>query len=335
MTLRRLSIDRDAPGNSGHYSGTFQPIDATESLDLRFTEGSILKYICRHRKKNGRQDVEKVIWYLRVLWSRLKSGNLKGYLSAEQAADLDGFCEVQGLGDHEREIVDNVANVIAEDLAIMPLLPDFVSPDQIQDYRVSCLQVALTHAEALLREYDAATEKVQAVQKVVDELEEIGDDEMKRKTLEDWIYEIKPSPEGAPHPTRFHMEDERLGKTVVFQIGKERGYFTVNWYNDGNPGEVFVRLGKEGSESRGFADCWAIGVSMLLQYGVDPRKIYDKFSNQRFEPEGMTGNPSVPIAKSIVDLVMRWMERNLPPTADPNKPKADEYDTMVETVGAK
>jgi hypothetical protein len=323
MTLRRLSIDRDAPGNSGHYSGTFQPIDATESLDLRFTEGSILKYICRHRKKNGRQDVEKVIWYLRVLWSRFRAGELNGYLSEEQFKDLAGFCDVQGLGEHEREIVSDVACLI------------LAGTELAKEERSRAFEDAISHAEALLREYDAATEKVQAVQKVVDELEEVGDDEMKRKTLEDWIYEIKPSPEGAPHPTRFHMEDERLGKTVVFQIGTERGYFTVNWYNDGNPGEVFVRLGKEGSESRGFADCWAIGVSMLLQYGVDPRKIYDKFSNQRFEPEGMTGNLSVPIAKSIVDLVMRWMERNLPPTAEPNKPKADEYDAMVETVGGK
>lgn len=322
MTLRRLSIDRDAPGNSGHYSGTLQPIDATESLDLRFTEGSILKYVCRHRKKHGRQDVEKVIWYLRVLWSRFKSGNLKGYLSEDQLHDLESFCEVQGLRDHEKEVVLDVAYLVLE------------GTDGEEEARDRALKDAISHAEALLREYDAATEQVQTVQIVIDELDEIGDDEMKKKTLEDWIYEIQPSPEGAPHPSRFHMEDERLGKTIAFQIGNERGYFTVNWYNDGNPGEVFIRLGKEGEEARGFADCWAIGVSMLLQYGVDPRKIYDKFKMQRFEPQGMTGNTSVPMAMSIVDFIMKWMEKNLPPTAQPNKAGADEYDEMVGTVGS-
>ncbi len=70
---------------------------------------------------------------------------------------------------------------------------------------------------------------------------------------------------------------------------------------------------------------------MLLRYGVDPAHIYDKFKWQDFDPAGLSGNQVIPIAKSIVDLVVRWMEASLPPTADPQK-VYDDYSEAIEVM---
>lgn len=109
-----------------------------------------------------------------------------------------------------------------------------------------------------------------------------------------------------------------------------KGYFTVGLYDDGVPGEIFVDCGKEGDIVHGFADAWATAVSLLLQYGVDPRSIYDKFKFCQFEPQGLTNLKAVPMCKSMVDLIMRWMESNLPPTKKDNN--TDGYDAVVEAV---
>jgi ribonucleoside-diphosphate reductase alpha chain len=112
-----------------------------------------------------------------------------------------------------------------------------------------------------------------------------------------------------------------------------KGYFTVGLYPDGTPGEVFVKMGQHGYNIDGFANCWAIGVSMLLQYGVPPQQIYDKFKFRDFQPNGITGNRTIPMAKSVVDLVMRWMEANLPPTAKNVSASDREWlDSVVEVV---
>src|SRR5262249_21069184 len=85
------------------------------------------------------------------------------------------------------------------------------------------------------------------------------------------------------------------------------GYITVGLYNDGMPGEIFLKMAKEGSTVSGLMDSLATMTSIALQYGVPLRDLVNKFAHVRFEPAGFTGNAEIPIAKSIVDYVFRWL----------------------------
>ena len=110
-----------------------------------------------------------------------------------------------------------------------------------------------------------------------------------------------------PRPVRRKLPDERAAITHKFEIAGHEGYITVGLFEDGVPGEIFLVMAKEGSTISGFADAFAQAVSYALQYGVPLQVLVDKFSHQRFEPAGMTKNPDVRVAKSIVDYVFRWM----------------------------
>jgi ribonucleoside-diphosphate reductase alpha chain len=108
-------------------------------------------------------------------------------------------------------------------------------------------------------------------------------------------------------PMRRKLPDERHSITHKFDIAGHEGYITVGLYEDGTPGELFLVMAKEGSTISGFADAFAQAISYALQYGVPLQDLVDKFSHVRFEPSGMTRNPDVRFAKSIVDYIFRWM----------------------------
>ncbi|ODS55743.1 MAG: ribonucleoside-diphosphate reductase, adenosylcobalamin-dependent [Acidobacteria bacterium SCN 69-37] len=108
-------------------------------------------------------------------------------------------------------------------------------------------------------------------------------------------------------PRRRRLPDERRSITHKFDIGGHEGYITVGLYEDGQPGELFLTMAKEGSTISGFADAFAQAISYTLQYGVPLQDLVDKFSHVRFEPSGMTKNPDVRFAKSIVDYIFRWL----------------------------
>jgi ribonucleoside-diphosphate reductase alpha chain len=108
-------------------------------------------------------------------------------------------------------------------------------------------------------------------------------------------------------PRRRRLPDERAAITHKFDIAGHEGYITVGLYEDGLPGELFIVMAKEGSTISGFADAFAQAISYALQYGVPLQDLVDKFSHVRFEPSGMTRNPDVRFAKSIVDYIFRWM----------------------------
>jgi ribonucleoside-diphosphate reductase alpha chain len=112
---------------------------------------------------------------------------------------------------------------------------------------------------------------------------------------------------GVPLKQRRKLPDERQAITHKFDIGGHEGYITVGLYEDGLPGELFIVMAKEGSTISGFADAFAQAISYALQYGVPLQDLVDKFSHVRFEPSGMTKNPDVRFAKSIVDYIFRWM----------------------------
>ena len=108
-------------------------------------------------------------------------------------------------------------------------------------------------------------------------------------------------------PTRRKLPDERQSITHKFDIAGHEGYITVGLFDDKTPGEIFLTMAKEGSTISGFADAFAQAISYALQYGVPLQVLVDKFSHARFEPSGMTKNPEVRFAKSIVDYIFRWM----------------------------
>ena len=106
---------------------------------------------------------------------------------------------------------------------------------------------------------------------------------------------------------RRKLPNERTSITHKFSVGGHEGYLTVGKYEDGNPGEIFIKMAKEGSTLSGIMDAFALSVSIALQYGVPLRALVDKFVNSRFEPSGYTGNPNIRYAKSVVDYIGRWL----------------------------
>ncbi|MEI7912634.1 MAG: vitamin B12-dependent ribonucleotide reductase [Verrucomicrobiota bacterium] len=108
-------------------------------------------------------------------------------------------------------------------------------------------------------------------------------------------------------PHRRKMADTRMSLTHKFEIAGHEGYITVGLYADGQPGELFVQMSKEGSTIGGLMDTVATLTSISLQYGVPLEQMVKKFAYQRFEPSGFTKNPDIRTAFSITDYVFRWM----------------------------
>jgi len=111
----------------------------------------------------------------------------------------------------------------------------------------------------------------------------------------------------AAEPHRRHLPDERRALTHKFRVGEQEGYVTVGLFDDGTPGEVFMKMAKEGSTASGLMDAVALLTSIALQYGVSLDKLADKLEHTRFEPHGLTGNPDIPVATSVLDYVFRWL----------------------------
>jgi ribonucleoside-diphosphate reductase alpha chain len=103
---------------------------------------------------------------------------------------------------------------------------------------------------------------------------------------------------------RRRLPGERHSLTHHFSVGGQEGYVTVGLYEDGVPGEMFIRMSKEGSTVSGLMDSFATAVSLALQYGVPLKVLCDKFSHTRFEPSGWSGNPKIGYAKSLMDYVV-------------------------------
>jgi ribonucleoside-diphosphate reductase alpha chain len=117
------------------------------------------------------------------------------------------------------------------------------------------------------------------------------------------------NPKGAPVAVRRKLPDERQSLTHKFSIADHDGYITVGLYENGMPGEIFIRMAKEGSTISGLMDSFATAISLALQHGVPLKLLVDKFSHTRFEPSGWTGNPDISRASSIMDYIFRWLGR--------------------------
>jgi ribonucleoside-diphosphate reductase alpha chain len=108
--------------------------------------------------------------------------------------------------------------------------------------------------------------------------------------------------------SRRRLPDERRAVTHHFSIAGQEGYLTVGLYEDGTPGEIFIRMAKDGSTISGLMDSFATVVSLALQHGVPLRTLCEKLKHTRFEPSGWSGNPKIGYASSLMDYLFRYME---------------------------
>jgi len=127
---------------------------------------------------------------------------------------------------------------------------------------------------------------------------------------------------------RRKLPDERKSITHKFAIGGHEGYIIVGMYAEGVPGEIFIKMAKEGSTLSGFMDGLALSISIGLQYGVPLKALVNKLTNTRFEPSGFTENPSIRYASSVLDYISRWLGGKFL-SAEYLKPRIDLHEEPV------
>ena len=150
------------------------------------------------------------------------------------------------------------------------------------------------------------------------------------KTTKDKEEEKKPEVQITTEPFRRKLPDTRESLTHKFSIGGSEGYITIGKFDDGKPGEVFIQMAKAGSTINGLMDCVGTLVSLCLQYGVPLETLVKKFSHVRFEPEGMTKNPHIPFAKSVIDYVARELGMEFIPGYKEKMSPAAQFDDSFE-----
>ncbi len=111
-----------------------------------------------------------------------------------------------------------------------------------------------------------------------------------------------------PRAVRHRLQEERMSVTHKFKVADHEGYITVGLYPNGEPGELFIKMAKEGSTVSGLMDSFALAVSIALQHGVPLKLFCEKFAHTRFEPSGWSNNPDIGYAKSIMDYIFRWLQ---------------------------
>ena len=131
---------------------------------------------------------------------------------------------------------------------------------------------------------------------------------------------------------RRKLKETRHAITHKFSIAGHEGYITVGKYEDGQAGEIFIVMAKEGSTVSGLMDSFATAISLALQYGVPLKVLVDKFSHTRFEPSGWTGNKDIPYAKSIMDYIFRWLSLTFFPGYEPSEGAASAEALTTETL---
>lgn len=139
---------------------------------------------------------------------------------------------------------------------------------------------------------------------------------------------------GRAQSIRRRLPEERPAVTHKFSVNGHEGYVTVGLYEDKTPGEIFITMAKSGSTISGLMDAFATSVSIGLQYGVPLKTLVDKFIHTRYEPAGFTGNPDIPIAKSITDYIFRWLSLKFLPKEDRNEVIATAAKPMADTITA-
>ncbi len=190
-------------------------------------------------------------------------------------------------------------------------LPESATVDQIMNtyiegWRLGLKAIAI-YRDGSKRSAPLNTRKTKDMGALEDALDPAADRETLAQRIVELDEEIAELRGQVDQPTRHRMSDTRMSLTHKFEIAGHEGYITVGLFEDGQPGELFIQMSKEGSTIGGLMDTVATLTSMALQYGVPLESLVKKFAYQRFEPSGFTKNPDIRNASSITDYVFRWL----------------------------
>ena len=178
-------------------------------------------------------------------------------------------------------------------------MPEAATPDEIEQVYLEGWRLGLK-AIAIYRDNSKRSQPLSTGKKK-------GGDAVEPEAVAALRAQLVAAQAEAIKPHRRRLPSERAAVTHKFEIAGHEGYITVGLYPEGQPGEIFLKMAKEGSTVSGLMDTFATSVSLALQYGVPLRDLVNKFAHVRFEPSGFTGNSEIPIAKSIVDYIFRWL----------------------------
>ncbi len=196
-------------------------------------------------------------------------------------------------------------------------------------YRDGCKlsQPLNVKSDATLEDDEDAEELAAALDEVAEQTAEVA----KAVSVGDAVAASEEAVKIVHRPMRRRLSDTRRSITHKFNVAGHEGYLTVGCYDDGQPGELFITMAKEGSTIGGLMDSLGTATSVALQYGVPLESMVRKFTHQRFEPAGMTTNADIPFAKSLVDYIFRWMGMQfIPGYREANAPKRPEKTETVE-----
>ena len=211
-------------------------------------------------------------------------------------------------------------------------MPEDVSVEDVEKLHIEAWQLGIK-AVAIYRDNCKVAQPLSASKKDDDEIDPVaGATEVIERVVEKIVYQ----------PIRQKLPRTRVSRTFEFRVADCKGFVTVGEYEDGRPGEIFVRVSKQGSTLAGIMDAFAISVSHGLQYGVPLRSFIEAFTGMRFEPAGMTDDPDIRIANSLMDYLFRRMaieylspeeraELNILTTSERMQPTLPGVDDAVET----
>ena len=211
-------------------------------------------------------------------------------------------------------------------------MPEDVSVEDVEKLHIEAWQLGIK-AVAIYRDNCKVAQPLSASKKDDDEIDPVaGATEVIERVVEKIVYQ----------PVRQKLPRTRVSRTFEFRVADCKGFVTVGEYEDGRPGEIFVRVSKQGSTLAGIMDAFAISVSHGLQYGVPLRSFIEAFTGMRFEPAGMTDDPDIRIANSLMDYLFRRMaieylspeeraELNILTTSERMQPTLPGVDDAIET----
>ncbi len=211
-------------------------------------------------------------------------------------------------------------------------MPEDVSVEDVEKLHIEAWQLGIK-AVAIYRDNCKVAQPLSASKKDEDEIDPVaGATEVIERVVEKIVYQ----------PIRQKLPRTRVSRTFEFRVADCKGFVTVGEYEDGRPGEIFVRVSKQGSTLAGIMDAFAISVSHGLQYGVPLRSFIEAFTGMRFEPAGMTDDPDIRIANSLMDYLFRRMaieylspqeraELNILTTSERMQPTLPGVDDAIET----
>jgi len=177
-------------------------------------------------------------------------------------------------------------------------LPEEVTVEEVEQLHIDAWKLGIK-AVAVYRDNCKVAQPLSASKKDDDSADVAAGaaTEVVERIVEKVVYE----------PIRKKLPRTRVSRTFEFRVADCKGFVTVGEYEDGRPGEIFVRVSKQGSTLAGIMDAFAISVSHGLQYGVPLRSFIEAFTGMRFEPAGMTDDPDIRIANSLMDYLFRRM----------------------------